>query len=232
MLEGALDDYPNLDRDIDENDVKQLILNEKLMRATDAGDCVEVERLIRGGAQVDFVDHEFEGCSPLHHAAIHDDFEMVQTLLRLGASVSVLDQIRCTPLHYAAREGSEEMIRKLVVAGADIMALDDEGRAPMHMCAGHGHSECLRLLLHLGAKVNHRNEWGDSALGAAASFGHADACRVLIKAGADVNVTNKMRMQPIDFVVEHNFTVASRSFIVNLCDFAQCLCTKGCMVRV
>eukprot|EP00281_Chroomonas_sp_CCMP1168_P000756 CAMPEP_0206272194 /NCGR_PEP_ID=MMETSP0047_2-20121206/33870_1 /ASSEMBLY_ACC=CAM_ASM_000192 /TAXON_ID=195065 /ORGANISM="Chroomonas mesostigmatica_cf, Strain CCMP1168" /LENGTH=59 /DNA_ID=CAMNT_0053701083 /DNA_START=39 /DNA_END=214 /DNA_ORIENTATION=+ len=56
--------------------------------ATKAGDCVEVERLVSGGAVVNYYDEEFECATPMHIAAAYGCDDMANMLLRLGARVN------------------------------------------------------------------------------------------------------------------------------------------------
>jgi hypothetical protein len=216
MLPQALTDYPNLDQDVDDETLRCMILNEKLIQAVEAGDSEEVTRLVRGGAQINVIDEEYTGYGPLHCAAALGNTNMIRVLLGLGAALNSSDFQGCTPLHHAARHGQCDSVRMLVEAGADVMALDNSERPPLHVCAGRGHTDTVKLLISYGADVNWRNELGDTAMTAAACWGMSDTITALVAAGADVNVLNNLLMQPIDF---------ARAYGYKVCSVLQCFCS-------
>ena len=72
------------DGELTEEHLRQLIANEKLMVAVEAGDRELAESLCAAGAEVNFYDSEFAKCCPVHIAAMLDDAEVLALLLRVS----------------------------------------------------------------------------------------------------------------------------------------------------
>ncbi|KAJ1475027.1 ankyrin repeat-containing domain protein [Baffinella frigidus] len=206
---GEGDEPQNLeetfDPELDEKELKLLILNEKLMFAVECGDGEEVERLLLGGADPDFYDAEWCDMRPLHRAADLDQVEVMRTLLEHGATVNAPDIKNRTALHMAAAAASVECVQTLLAAGGKVDAEDEESRQPIHVCAGRGNVACLKLLLDAGADVNARNHIGDTPLLAATVWGEVAAMTLLLDNGADGNATNLMFATPLAAAKEFAF---------------------------
>jgi ankyrin repeat protein len=61
-----------------------------------------VINLLRNGADIYLCETEFKGWSPLHAAAAYGVLEIIECLIKFGASVNVLDSEGVTSLFYAA----------------------------------------------------------------------------------------------------------------------------------
>ncbi|KAM7536077.1 hypothetical protein Aperf_G00000093698 [Anoplocephala perfoliata] len=87
-----------------------------------------------------------EGRTALHWAALTEQPNMVQLLLRAGASHDVQTVHEETPLTFAAREGSVEICSLLLAAGANIEIADYLDRTPKQLAAANGHADVVQLL--------------------------------------------------------------------------------------
>ncbi|KAJ8668004.1 hypothetical protein QAD02_009667 [Eretmocerus hayati] len=86
------------------------------------GDILSVERLIRGGADVNIVDHS--GMTCLHevfdsHPKQDHYHGIVQLLLKAGANLEICDKNGKTPLFHAVVIGDTKFIEQLIAAGAN-----------------------------------------------------------------------------------------------------------------
>lgn len=88
--------------------------------------------------------------------------ELVEYLLRNGASVESKDWDDDRPIHVAAREGIE-YVRLLIDAGADVNAKGDLGYTALHFAVRNGDEAMVALLLSSGASVQ-ADDWGDSPM--------------------------------------------------------------------
>jgi len=106
------------------------------------------------------------GWSPLYCAAHHGNIDVVELLLKLGASPSVTNNVGKTPLHAAAAQGRSVIVDLLVAAGAEpnekgnsrgatpvvsLVALADKhGVTPLHEAAYKGQEKVFHALAKAG----------------------------------------------------------------------------------
>ncbi|UPK95713.1 hypothetical protein LCI18_006648 [Fusarium solani-melongenae] len=106
--------------------------------------------------------------TPLHFACMDHDVDMVQTLLDLGASISLIDSDKWTPLHYATNQiwGQQkelDVVQILLDAHADPNYQDGEGSTPLHFLFDNqdvdlDHVAALaRALINAGADLEAKN---------------------------------------------------------------------------
>ncbi|CAG2219390.1 unnamed protein product [Mytilus edulis] len=78
---------------------------------------------------------------------------MVESLIRLGANVSVSNNKGVTPLHKAATEGNVEIAELLIRNKADVNAPDNVGVTPLHEAAAKGNVKIAEMLIRNKADV-------------------------------------------------------------------------------
>ncbi|XP_014473553.1 PREDICTED: ankyrin repeat domain-containing protein 39-like [Dinoponera quadriceps] len=122
---------------------------------------------------------EFE--RSIWYAALDDDYERVETLLRNGAPVNNEDSAGYRPLHYAARNANRRICETLLRHGAEVDACTRCGRATaLHRAATRGRLDIVELLLNHGADANLVDLDGNTALHRAIIACAPDVCRLLI----------------------------------------------------
>lgn len=121
--------------------------------------------------------------TPLHMAASNGNIELVDILIRGGATVDARDALGNTPLLMGAMNGHLDVVRSLLATGADPNSSGGEYTA-LHVAAIGGHLELVALLLRNGANVNpiHDDPWPPLQL--AIVNGHKDVADLLRAAGA------------------------------------------------
>ena len=170
---------------------KSEILNEKLLRAADAGDTVEVLSLIREGAGVNARDATY-GNTALMHAAGRGYSDTARVLIEKGGEVDGTDNAGHTPLMEAAFGGYMNTVRLLVEKGASVNARDANGWTPLFWAVFSRRTDAARFLLEKGADVNSKNKHDDTPLIHAAYGGDVDTLAVLLEHHPDLNAKNDM----------------------------------------
>ncbi len=139
---------------------------------------------------------EPDGTTALHYAVRGDDVDLVQALLRAGATNSA-NRYGVTPLELAAVNGNPRVIEALLQAGADAKAATAEGETMLMTASRTGNVEAMRVLLAHGADPNAFEKWyGETALIWAAAENHAPAVRLLLEGGAKVDLASKKMVFP------------------------------------
>ncbi|PWA22569.1 hypothetical protein CCH79_00015156, partial [Gambusia affinis] len=127
------------------------------------------------------------GQTPLMVAAELGSLEIVQELIRRGATVDMDDVGGWTALMWAAYKGRTEVARLLLEREANPNITGQYSVYPIIWAAGRGHAEIVHLLLQYGAKVNCSDKYGTTPLIWASRKGHYDSVMHLLANGADVD---------------------------------------------
>ncbi|MEW6360074.1 MAG: ankyrin repeat domain-containing protein [Planctomycetota bacterium] len=148
-------------------------LNNQLEKAIFSNDARRAKVILRRGAKVDAWNGEL-----LHLAARKGDLVAVDLLLRLGASVSIEDELGQTALYDASRSGHTEIAEMLLQAGATVDAKDRDGYTPLNHAAWTGQTEVAQLLIAKGARPTFHD---------AAALGQTHQLAEFVSSGTDVN---------------------------------------------
>jgi ankyrin repeat protein len=148
-----------------------------------------------------------DGMTALHWAVYHDDMELVQRLLTLGADSQTANRYGVTPLSLACTNGNEAIVALLLERGADPNAALPGGETPLMTASRTGRLGPVRLLLARGADVNAREHKGQTALMWAAADGHAEVVDALLAAGADFKTALPSGFTPLFFAVREGRSV-------------------------
>jgi ankyrin repeat protein/WD40 repeat protein len=162
-----------------------------LVVAVEQGLYKVVERLIRGGADVNQKNKDGD---PLLYIAAKSDltFSIAELLLKNGASVNSTwtssdSSIVSSALANAASNGAVSVVRLLLEHGANVNL--GSYSLPINKAATDDKIEIIDLLLQYGADVNVSNRWG-SALHDATRSNQLNAVQFLVQHGADLSYTD------------------------------------------
>uniref|UniRef100_A0A3Q2PG15 Kinase D interacting substrate 220 n=1 Tax=Fundulus heteroclitus TaxID=8078 RepID=A0A3Q2PG15_FUNHE len=137
------------------------------------------------------------GQTPLMVAAELGSLEIVQELIRRGATVN-MDDVDCwTALISAAKEGHFEVVRELLENNANLEHRDMGGWTALMWAAYKGRMEVARLLLEKGANPNITGQYSVYPIIWAAGRGHAEIVHLLLQHGAKVNCSDKYGTTPL-----------------------------------
>lgn len=130
------------------------------------------------------------------------DIELLDLLIRAGASIHVKDQDGTPPLINALIKGYTIVAQMLIKAGVDVNDRDKRGLTPLLLACGkpvQGYRNVAEALINKGAHINIRDALGNTPLLLALSGGTQDIAEMLIERGADVSVCTKNGETPISF---------------------------------
>ncbi|XP_072224749.1 caskin-1 isoform X3 [Leuresthes tenuis] len=165
--------------------------DQELLQAVKTEDLLTVQKLLQrprpgkakllGSAKkvnVNFQDTD--GFSPLHHAALNGNLELISLLLDSQAAVDIRDQKGMRPLHYAAWQGKAEPMKMLLKSGSSVNGQSDEGQIPLHLSAQHGHYDVSEMLLQHQSNPCIVDNAGKTPLDLACEFGRVGVVQLLL----------------------------------------------------
>ncbi|XP_061829668.1 caskin-1 isoform X2 [Nerophis lumbriciformis] len=165
--------------------------DQELLQAVKTEDLLTVQKLLQrprpgkakllGSAKkvnVNFQDTD--GFSPLHHAALNGNMELITLLLESQAAVDIRDQKGMRPLHYAAWQGKAEPMKTLLKSGSSVNGQSDEGQIPLHLSAQHGHYDVSEMLLQHQSNPCIVDNAGKTPLDLACEFGRVGVVQLLL----------------------------------------------------
>ncbi|KAM4057272.1 ankyrin repeats (3 copies) domain-containing protein [Hirsutella rhossiliensis] len=166
-----------------------------IMQLARVGDVGAMEKLFESGEyDATFVDDE--GITPLHWAAINNQYAMCKFLLEHGAEINRKGgESVATALQWAAQRCHYYTVNLLLHHGADPLITDAQGYNTLHISTFNGNVLLIVLLLHQGIPVDVLDSYGHTSLMWAAYKGFAQCVDVFLRWGASVHATD-----------EHGFT--------------------------
>lgn len=114
--------------DIAKSERMTTVYVEELLKSAAQSNLDRIQQLIASGVNVNSLDSQESGNTPLHWAASFGNAEAVQLLLDNGASVNVANADGASPLHDAVNRKNIEITRKLLNAGADPLHKSIKGK--------------------------------------------------------------------------------------------------------
>ena len=178
-----------------------------------------IRTLIDADANVNLNNIYSKGYTLLTWAIQEGHVDVVEALIKTGASVNKADKSGSDPLHIAL-EGylvkippdipkcpssnpgrpTEERIniaRMLIEADAHIGWTDKEGKTLLRKAAENCYVNIVRMLIDAEIKAKRKDEKSGKLLHKAAEKGHGNIVETLIKAGVDVNEADKEGNTPL-----------------------------------
>ncbi|XP_061575417.1 caskin-1-like isoform X5 [Cololabis saira] len=165
--------------------------DQELLQAAKTEDLLTAQRLLQrprpgkakllGAAKrINVNIQDADGLSPLHHAALSGNKEMISLLLEAQAAVDIKDHKGMRPLHYAAWQGKTEPMKMLLKAGSSVNGQSDEGQIPLHLSAQHGHYDGSEMLLQHQSNPCISDSAGKTPLDLACEFGRVGVVQLLL----------------------------------------------------
>ncbi|CAA7400838.1 unnamed protein product [Spirodela intermedia] len=166
----------------------------KVNNAAFHGDLHHLKGLIRAGADPNKSD--YDGRSPLHHAASKGYEDVCQFLIQEGAEIDRRDKFGNTPMLEAIRNGHDRVAALMVKNGASL-SLENAGS---HLCqaVANGDVDFLKRVLSNGVDPNSRDYDHRTPLHLAAAEGLHVIARILLESGASVFTEDRWGNTPLD----------------------------------
>jgi ankyrin repeat protein len=174
---------------------------EGLHAAAASGSVVEIDRLVRQGADLNARDGY--GRTPMMVAAFRQDDAAVRALIEAGANINALEHQSYDVITIAAVLNDLETLRTVLAAGGNARAITSPYSGTALIAAAHlGHAEVCEALIKARAPLDHVNNLGWTALIEAIVLGdggprHQATVDVLIKGGADLNLPDRNGSSPL-----------------------------------
>ncbi|XP_061868433.1 85/88 kDa calcium-independent phospholipase A2 isoform X2 [Colius striatus] len=161
-------------------------------------------------AGLDHLSHE--GLTALHLACQLGKEDMVQALLKVRASCSVVGTLGY-PIHVSLKFSQKGCAQAILEADASqVRSKDPRYEAtPLHWAKK---AEMTRLLLEHGAEVNARSCTADQALHIAVARGRLDCAMVLLTHGASTNARGQDGNTPLHLAMKHDHLDMIKAIIV------------------
>ena len=129
--------------------------DEQLLLASEKGQVVGVNSLVRAGGNVNKIDEN--GSTPIYLASRNGHVGVVNSLIQAGSDVNIKNLKEHTPLQTASEQGHEEVVRCLIRAGGNVNTIDGNGSTLIHAASRNGHVAVVDSLIQAGGDVNIKN---------------------------------------------------------------------------
>ncbi|GAA5984945.1 hypothetical protein JCM11641_005594 [Rhodosporidiobolus odoratus] len=177
-----------------------------LHQAAQRGDLASLATLLSNSPHPDQLvnQHDDQGITALHWAAINGHLAFSKELLRQGAKVDVKGgELQGTALHWAARNGHLPIVHLLLSYSSDPTLTDAQSFDTLHLSV---HSSSAFLLAYLlftlqPISVDSCDGEGHTGLAWAAYQGDAISVELLLEAGADPNREDNAGLRPLHWAV-------------------------------
>ncbi|WP_133406345.1 ankyrin repeat domain-containing protein [Parashewanella tropica] len=167
-----------------------------LMIVAKDGDIELAKLLISHTTDINLVNHS--GQSALYLAVMNGHSDIVDCLLKNGASAELRNIKSETPLKVATRCRQYQAVKVLLDHDPDIVnASDSQGWTALMNAASYGDIDTVKLLLKHQVDVNVVNHDGKTALYCAADGGHSDVVSLLLEHGASAIQRDKQAFTPL-----------------------------------
>ncbi|XP_067653188.1 serine/threonine-protein phosphatase 6 regulatory ankyrin repeat subunit A-like [Haliotis asinina] len=160
--------------------------------------------------------------TPVMLAAYHGKREVIHTLVRKGADLSVIDGNGDNILHWACRGGNVEIVNYILMQNiVDINGKGGKEMTPVMLAAYHGKRQVFDILVKKGADLSVIDEGGDNILYWACRGGNVKIVNhILMQNIVDINSKGDEEMTAVLSVVSHGKYEAFNILVKNGADLS------------
>lgn len=175
--------------------------HEDVMQLARVGDIQGIKKLYSNGSfNSSYCDEE--GITPLHWAAINNQYAMCEFLIGEGVDVNKKGgESVATPAMWAAQRCHYYIVNLLLENGADPFTTDIQGYNILHLATFEGNIFLLVLLLHHGIDVDVPDRQGHTCLMWAAYKGFPTCVDLFLRWGANVQASDETKFTALHWAL-------------------------------
>jgi palmitoyltransferase len=178
-----------------------LPLEEDIMQCARVGALEYIQEMIASGKYTAKYQDE-EGITPLHWAAINNQYTVCKYLIEQGADINAKGgESDATAVMWASQRSHFYIVNLLLQNGADPLLTDGQGYNILHLATIDGNALLLILLLHQNIPVDIPDPQGHTSLMWAGYKGWAACVDLLLRWGASVNATDDNGYTPLHWAL-------------------------------
>ncbi|KAG5297717.1 palmitoyltransferase akr1 [Histoplasma ohiense] len=183
------------------NPKPSLPVEEDIMQLARLGEIAAIQKLFESGKfNARYADEE--GITPLHWAAINNQYALCKFLLESGADVNAKGgESVATAAMWAAQRCHYYIVNLLLQHGADPLSTDIQGYNILHLATIDGNAFLLVLLLHQEIPVDSPDPQGHTGLMWAAYKGFPACVDLFLRWGANVNAVDEGGLSPLHWAL-------------------------------
>ncbi|KIX02695.1 uncharacterized protein Z518_08637 [Rhinocladiella mackenziei CBS 650.93] len=180
---------------------RSLPLEEDIMQCARIGALEHIQKMIQSG-QHDAKYKDEEGITPLHWAAINNQYAVCKYLIEHGADVNAKGgESNATAVMWASQRCHFYVVNLLLHNGADPLLTDGQGYNILHLATIDGNALLLTLLLQQNIPVDIPDPQGHTCLMWAGYKGWPACVDLLLRWGANVNATDNNGYTPLHWAL-------------------------------
>lgn len=178
-----------------------LPLEEDIMQCARIGALGHIQSMLESGKySASYADQE--GITPLHWAAINNQYAVCKFLVEKGADVNAKGgDSNATAAMWAAQRCHFYIVHLLLQSGTDTLLLDASGYNLLHLATIDGNAMLLILLLHQDIPVDVADPQGHTSLMWAGYKGWPVCVDLLLRYGANVNARDENGYTPLHWAL-------------------------------
>ncbi|KAI9801133.1 MAG: Palmitoyltransferase zdhhc17 [Piccolia ochrophora] len=172
-------------------ETRTIPLEEDIMQLARLGEVGAIQKLFDTG-KFDVKYKDDEGITPLHWAAINNQYALCKYLIEAGSDINAKGgESVATPIMWATQRGHYYVVNLFLQYGADTLVTDIQGYNALHLATFDGNVFLLVLLLHQNVPVDIPGPHGHTCLMWAAYKGYPACVDLFLRWGADVHAVDE-----------------------------------------
>ena len=163
-----------------------------------------------------FIKRDSDGWTPMHAAALRDDYLLIQPLLRRGCSLTSFCDEGETPVHIAASSKWPRFLDKVLDPSLICIRENNEfGRMPLHSAAAWGQMKAVKILIGAGVDPDVRDLCGWTAMHYALIYeDQPEMIHALASQGVPIDQKdNSDHETPLDYALQYGLFASANALL-------------------
>ena len=163
-----------------------------------------------------FMERDSDGWTPMHAAALRDDYLLIQPLLRTGCSLASFCDEGETPVHIAASSKWPRFLDKVLDPSLICIRENNEfGRMPLHSAAAYGQMKAVKTLIGAGVDPDVRDLYGWTLMHYALIYeDQPEMIYTLARQGVPIDQKdNSDDETPLDYALQYGLFASANALI-------------------